>query len=339
MSRMKVVIVTQYQFSLWNAPQSFLDRLRREFPDIEFVYRPNFDNIESHIADADIIVGASLRPEQFRAAKKLRWIYSTAAAVHQLLFPELINSEVILTNASEVHGHCVAQHVIALIFTAARRIDVDVRYQQKRFWGQEDLWQQHPRPREVDGATLGLVGVGAIGRDVARMASALEMRVVVVREHPKRGVDWLAPDSPERTRHAVYGTDQLDRMLNEADFVVLAAPTTSQTQRLMNAERLSQMRPDAWLINVGRGALVDEAALVQALRQKKIGGAALDVFNTEPLPADSPLWDFENVIITPHVAGMTDKIWERQFEFFSKNLHRFLGGKPLLGVVDKAKGY
>lgn len=333
------MVVTQYHFSLWNAPQSFMERLRREFPDIEFVYRPNYDNIEGYIADADIVVAASLRPEQFRAAKKLRWIYSTAAAVHQLLFPELIKSDVILTNASEVHGHGVAQHVMALIFTAARRIDIDVRYQQKRFWGQEDLWQQHPRPREVDGATLGLVGVGAIGRDVARMASAIGMRVVAVREHPQRGIDWLPGDSPERSRHSVYGLDQLDRMLHEADFVVLAAPTTNSTRRLMNTERLAQMKPDAWLINVGRGALVDESALVQALQSKTIGGAALDVFDTEPLPADSALWSLENVIITPHVAGMTDKIWDRQFEFFSKNLRRFLDGSPLLGVVDKAKGY
>ena len=240
---MKVVVVTQYHFSLWNAPQSFMDSLRREFPDIEFIYRPNYDNIDQYIADADVIIAASLRPEQFRAAKKLRWIYSTAAAVHQLLFPELVNSDVILTNASEVHGHCVAQHVIALIFAAARRIDVDVRYQQKRYWGQEDLWRERPRPREIDGATLGLVGVGAIGRDVARMASAVGMRVIAVREHPQRGVDWLPSDSPERARHAVYGIDQLDRMLQEADFVVLAAPTTNSTRRLMNSERLAQMKP------------------------------------------------------------------------------------------------
>jgi len=336
---MKVVVVTQYHFSLWNAPQSFLDRLRREFPDIEFVYRPNYDNIENYISDADIMVAASLRPEQFLAAKKLKWIYSTAAAVHQLLFQELVDSDVILTNASEVHGHCVAQHVMALIFVAARRIDADVRFQQRRFWGQEDLWQQHPRPREVDGATLGIIGVGAIGRDVARMASAVGMRVVAVREHPQRGVDWLPADSPDRSRHTVYGIDQLDRMLREADFVVLAAPTTGQTQRLMNRERLSQMKPDAWLINVGRGALVEEEALIEALQKKAIGGAALDVFDTEPLPAHSPLWSFENVIITPHVAGMTDRIWDRQFEFFSENLRRFLAGRPLLGVVDKRKGY
>lgn len=336
---MKVVVVTQYHFSLWNAPQSFIDRLRRGFPDIEFIYRPNYDNIDEYIADAEIIVAASLRSEQFRSAKKLRWIYSTAAAVHQLLFPELVHSDVILTNASEVHGHSVAQHVIALIFAAARRIDVDVRYQQRRYWGQEDLWQQRPRPREIDGTTLGLVGVGAIGRDVARMASAVGMLVVAVREHPQRGIDWLDADSPDRSRHAVYGIDQLDRMLQEADFVVLAAPTTNSTRRLMNSERLAQMKPDAWLINVGRGALVDETALVEALRSKTLGGAALDVFDTEPLPADSPLWDFENVIITPHVAGMTDRIWERHLDYFSENLRRFLSGRPLLGVVDKAKGY
>ena len=336
---MKVLIVTQYRFSLWNAPQAFIDRLRREFPEIEFVYRPNYDNIEDYISDADILLAASLRPEQFLAAKKLKWIYSTAAAVHQLLFPELINSDVILTNASEVHGHCVSQHVIALIFAAARRIDVDVRYQQKRYWGQEDLWQQRPRPREIDGATLGLVGVGAIGRHVARMASAMGMRVIAVREHPERGIDWLPADDPERSRHAVLGSDQLAQMLREADFVVLAAPTTNSTRQLMNSERLSQMKSDAWLINVGRGALVDEGAVIDALRNGTIGGAALDVFDTEPLPPESPLWGLENVIITPHVAGMTDRIWDRQFEYFSEDLRRFLAGKPLLGVVDKRKGY
>lgn len=306
---------------------------------MEFVYRPNYDAIETYIADADVLAAASLRPEQFLAAKKLRWIYSTAAAVHQLLFPELVNSDVILTSASDVHGHCVAQHVIALILAAARRLDIDVRYQLKRFWGQEELWKERPRPREVDGAILGLVGVGAIGRDVARVASALGMRVVAVREHPERGVDWLPAESPERSRHKVYASDQLDCMLNEADFVVLAAPTTQQTQGLMNAERLSQMKSDAWLINVGRGALIDEPALIEALQNKSIGGAALDVFDVEPLPSDSPLWGLENVIITPHVAGMTDKIWERQFDFFSENCRRFRAGKPLLGVVDKQKGY
>ncbi len=163
--------------------------------------------------------------------------------------------------------------------------------------------------------------------------------LIAVREHPQRGVDWLDADSPDRSRHAVYGIDQLERMLQEADFVVLAAPTTDGTRRLMNSERLAQMKPDAWLINVGRGALVDEAALVEALRNKTLGGAALDVFDSEPLPVDSPLWGFENVIITPHVAGMTDKIWERHSDYFSENLRRFLAGQPLRGVIDKSKGY
>lgn len=316
-----------------------MDRLRREFPDVEFVYRPNFDDIGTYIADADIFAGASLRPEQFQAAKKLKWIYSTAAAVHQLLFPELVNSDVILTSASEVHGHCVAQHVIALMFAAARRIDVDVRYQQRRFWGQEELWAERPRPREIAGATLGIVGLGAIGRDVARMASALGMRVLATREHPEKGIDWIPEDSPQLSLHRVYGPEQLDSVLAEADFVVLAAPTTARTERLMNAERLAKMKADAWLINVGRGALVDENALVEALRSRTIGGAALDVFDVEPLPSESPLWGLDNVIITPHVAGMTDKIWDRQFEFFSENLRRFRTGKPLLGVVNKQKGY
>ena len=128
-------------------------------------------------------------------------------------------------------------------------------------------------------------------------------------------------------------------MLGQSDYVVLAAPVTSGTRGLMDAARLAKMKPEACLINVGRGPLVDEAALAQALREKRIGGAALDVFEEEPLPADSPLWDLENLLITPHTAGLTEKLWERHYELISENLRRYLGGKPLLAVVDKKQGY
>jgi phosphoglycerate dehydrogenase-like enzyme len=156
------------------------------------------------------------------------------------------------------------------------------------------------------------------------------MRVLAVREHPEKGSAGV---------DAVYGPDQFDEVLAAANYLVLAAPITAKTRSLLTAERLSKMRSDAYLINVSRGPLVDEAALIAALRKKQIAGAALDVFVEEPLPAGSPLWDMENVLITPHTAGITEKLWERQYGLIHDNLRRFLAGEPLRGVVDKSTGY
>jgi phosphoglycerate dehydrogenase-like enzyme len=328
---MKLLIVLHHRFELWNAPDGFAQRLQGDFPQIKVVHFTSYDGIEPHLRDAEIIITWSLRPEQFRLAKNLRWIHSPAAAVHQLMFPELVKSEVVLTNAREVHGPVVAEHVIALIFALAKQISQAVRLQQQRTWGQEIMWQGRPRPREVSGSTLGLVGLGSIGCEVAKRAAALGMRIIATRENPGKG----KPDGVER----VYASTEIDGLLEQSDFVVLAAPTTPATSGLINAERLERMKADAFLINVGRGPLVDERALALALRNKKIGGAALDVFDQEPLPPDSPLWDLENLLLTPHTAGLTDKLWERHFVLISENLRRYLGHQPLLAQVDKTKGY
>src|SRR6266487_79092 len=165
---MKIVILTHHRLDLWIAPEWFAERLRSEFPQVEVVLLTKYDGAEQELADAEIAFTFSLRSEQFRAARKLRWIHSPAAAVHQFLFPELVNSDVILTNAREVHGPVVAEHVLALIFAMAKRIPDDVRYQQQHVWAQEIVWRGRPRPREIAGATLGLVGLGSIGRNVAR---------------------------------------------------------------------------------------------------------------------------------------------------------------------------
>jgi phosphoglycerate dehydrogenase-like enzyme len=327
----KLLIVLHYRFELWNAPEWFSRRLQGDFPQIEVVHFASYEGIERHLRDAEVIVTWSLRPEQFELARQLRWIHSPAAAVHQLLFPDLVKSDVVLTNAREVHGPVVAEHVIALILALAKQIPRAVRLQQKHIWGQEIMWEDHGRPREVRGATLGLIGVGSIGREVARMASALGMRIIATRDNPQKE----KPEGVER----VYSANEIDILLAQSDFVVLAAPTTPATTGLINAERLARMKPGAFLVNVGRGPLVDEPALALALRQKKIGGAALDVFDQEPLPADSPLWELENLLLTPHTAGLTDKLWERHFALISENLRRYLAREPLLAQVDKTKGY
>jgi phosphoglycerate dehydrogenase-like enzyme len=330
-SKRKLLILTYHRLELWIAPAWFAERLRREFPEFGVDQLNSYENVEQHLADVEILFGISIRPEQFLAAKKLRWIHSQAAAVHQFMFPELVNSDVTLTNARDVHGPVVAEQVIAMMFALAKRIPAAVRFQQKHEWGQDAFSSGRSHSRELAGATLGLVGLGSIGRNVAKHASALGMRVIAVREHPEK----------EKPQHVdeVLPTSKLQELLAHSDYVVLSAPVTAQTTGMIGSRQLAAMKPDAFLLNVGRGPLIDDAALVDVLRQHKIGGAALDVFDQEPLPPNSPLWDLEDLLITPHTGGISQKMWERHYVLFSENLHRYLSGKPLLGLVDKRSGY
>jgi phosphoglycerate dehydrogenase-like enzyme len=326
----KLLIVLHHRFDLWQAPPWFAERLRRDFPQIEVVHLHEYDRINDEIADADIAIAWSLRGEQIAAAKKLKWIHSTATAVHFLMSDELRASKIAVTNARDVHGPVVAEHTLALIFALAKRLPQAVRYQQQTHWAQQDIWNATPRPRELKDATTTIVGLGGIGRPLAKMASSLGMRVIGVREHAERGCEGV---------EKIYGFDRLEEALAYADFVVLALPVTPKTDHLMNAARLAKLKPDAYLINVGRGVLIDEAALIDALRRRSFGGAALDVTTEEPLPQDSPLWAMDNVFITPHIASLTEQMWERHYETFTQNLRRFLNNESLAWMVDTEKAY
>ncbi len=327
---MKVLIVHYHPFELWQAPAWLLGRLRAAFPQISWVHLPNYDRVPEEILDTDVMIGWSIKPQQFREAQKLKWIHSPAAGIHQLMFPELIKSRVVVTNSREVHGMVVAEHAIAMVLALAKRIPQSVRYQFRKEWAQEKLWHEYPRPREVAGATVVVVGMGGIGREFTTRAKALGMRVVAVRENPAHGTSGA---------DAVVGAGQLDEVLPEADYVLLCTPVTPTTTGMMNQSRLSKMKSDAYLLNVGRGPLIDDAALVEALQARRIGGAALDVFVEEPLPVESPYWSLDNVLITPHTAAVTDKLWDRHFDLIVENMRRFLEGRPLLYEVDKTKGY
>ena len=254
--RRKLLILTYHRLELWIAPAWFGDRLRGEFPQFDIVQLNSYAKVEQEIADVEIMFGISLRPEQFREAKKLRWIHSQAAAVHQLMFPELVNSDVIITNAREVHGPVVAEQVMAMILAMAKKIPAAVRFQQKHVWGQVEIWEKGPRPREISRAVLGLVGLGSIGRNVAQRASAMGMRVIAVREHPEK-------EKPENIEE-VLPPSQLLNLLARADYVVLSAPVTPQTTGMISRQQFAAMKPDACLINVGRGPLIDEGALIEA---------------------------------------------------------------------------
>jgi phosphoglycerate dehydrogenase-like enzyme len=176
-----------------------------------------------------------------------------------------------------------------------------------------------------------LVGLGSIGRNVAKHASALGMRVIAVREHPEK-------EKPQCVEEVLHPSKLLE-LLARSDYVVLSTPVTPETTGMIGKQELAAMKPEAFLLNVGRGPLINEAALVEVLREHKIGGAALDVFDQEPLPPDSPLWDLEDLLVTPHTAGISEKMWERHYSLFSENLRRYLSGESLLGLVDKHSGY
>jgi phosphoglycerate dehydrogenase-like enzyme len=330
MARHKIAILLHDTFEMWHPPSWFADRLRAEFPQAEVAQSASEHKDENALRDADVMVGWSLSPGQLGTATSLRWIYSITAAVDQFLFPQLVASDVAVCSAARVHGAVAAEHAIAMVLALAKRVPSAVRYQGRSKWAMETIWKERPRPREIAGANLVVVGLGSIGAEVATLAAALKMHVIGVRQHPERGRGGA---------HEVLGYSQLDHAIATADFLVLAAPLTPQTLRLIDSRRLQLFKPDAYLINVARGLLIDEQALIKALRDGRLGGAALDVFEEEPLRRWSPLWKMPSVLITPHTAFLSEKTWERHYAAFSGNLRRYLAGQPLEYVVDKKRGY
>ncbi|HEY2496928.1 MAG TPA: D-2-hydroxyacid dehydrogenase [Candidatus Angelobacter sp.] len=330
MPQHKIAILLHDEFEMWHPPGWFVERLRSEFPQIEVAFSARKRDDDEALRGADILIGWSLSPEQLRFATNLRWIYSITAAVDQFLYPELRANEIEISNAGRVHGPVVAEHAIAMLMALAKRLPSAVRYQDRRMWAMEAMWKEQPRPCEVRGANLLVAGLGSIGSEVASMAAGLKMRVTGVREHPERGAAGT---------HEVLGYEALDSAIAGADFVVLAAPLTPRTRHLIDSRRLNLFKRSAFLINVSRGALVDEAALISALRDQRIAGAALDVFEEEPLPRRSRLWKLPQVLITPHTAFLTGNVWERHYEVFAADLKRYLAGQPLQDLVDKVRGY
>jgi phosphoglycerate dehydrogenase-like enzyme len=326
----KLLICVWHPFSLWRPPADVAVHIRRRWPEMRVVHLPTYEHLEKEIADAHILVGFSLRPQQFACAKKLLWIHATAAGVHQLMFPELRSSGVVVTNASGVHSIPMAEHILGMLLAMARRFPSAVRYQAEHRWAQQEIWDEQIRPRELQGQTLLFIGFGAIGREVARRVRPLGMRIWAV-TRSGQGDPALA----DRFLPAA----KLEEVLHEADYIILAAPETLQTRHMIGSRQLALMKPTAVLINVARGTLVDEAALIECLQKRSIAGAALDVTEDEPLAPESPLWTLDNVFLTPHISSISEYLWDRQTELLLDNLERWFAGKPLRNLVDVARGY
>lgn len=259
----------------------------------------------------------------FAAAPQLRWMHTPSAGVEHLMIPVVLERDLLLTNSAGVHAIPIAEFVLAFMLSKAKRIDEYRAAQAERRWlrGLElhELYEQ----------TLLIVGIGGIGEAIAARAAALGMRVLGSRRSPR----------PMPGVELVVGGDEWRALLPEADYVVLATPLTPETRRMFDAAAFAAMKPGAYLINIARGEIIDNEALLAALRTGPIAGAALDTFEVEPLPDDSPLWGMPNVTITPHTTANSPRMRERQIALFLANLQRFRAGTPLLNLVDKAAGY
>jgi len=306
------------------------EAIQKRWPGMRVLHLPNYERLADELPDADIFVGYSLRAEQLKEAKKLKWIHSTAAGVAQLMYPQLRDSGIIVTNPSGIFSVPMAEHTLGLLLALARNFPDSVRGQDRSRWSQQEIWDKPQHLTELNGKILLIVGYGSIGREVAKRARSLDMRV------------WGVTRSGEGDRtHAerIFSAAKLPDALPDADYLLISAPETLETKHLIGTAQIAKMKQGARLVNVGRGSLLDEAALVQALESGALGGAALDVTGTEPLPAESPLWKAPNLFITPHTSGVSDRLWGRQTTILIELLERWFDGRELFNHVDFARGY
>jgi phosphoglycerate dehydrogenase-like enzyme len=327
---MNVLVSIRQPVVAWVIPRGHVERLRDRFPHVTFHHALDEQADLDGITAADVAFTWIMSQEMLARASRLKWVHTSAVAVGTLPLAALASRGVVVTNSRGIQSPAIAEHVIGVLLALARRLPLAFRRQDARVWAQNEMVGEL-MPRLVQGRTLGVIGLGTIGQAVAARAAALGMRVIGVR----RRVDLPVPVGVSD----VLTLEELPRLLAESEVVVLAAPWTNATDRVLGRREIGQMKPGALLINIARGQLVDEAALAEALRSGHLGGAALDVFNDEPLPAASPFWTLPNVIVTPHTSGFRADHWDAVIDLFSENLRRFERGEPLLNPVDCVAGY
>jgi phosphoglycerate dehydrogenase-like enzyme len=353
-----IVVAIYSEFRSWCIPEAEVERLRAEFPEHTFVRADDDAETLAAIASADVAFSSRITPAHLAAAPKLRWVHSPAAGVGAMLFPQMIESPVVMTNSRGNSSRTIAEHVIAVTLALLRSLPLAWRRQAERVWAQNEF-NESGLVRTVLGANVLVVGLGSIGGEAARLFSALGATVTGIRRRPDGEVqgsdlDFLCaerienrdltpapglPGRPQRRLVRVVAPAALMGELPGADVVVLSAPQTAETWHLIDDRALAAMKEDAVLVNVSRGKLVDEAALLRALDSGRLRGAALDVFEHEPLDPASPLWRRPDVLITPHVSGFHPDHWPEATKLFAQNLRRFAAGTPLINQVDKQAGY
>jgi len=301
---------------LWDAPDMITAERKADFSNEKF---------DALLAQADVIYGFRPPDNIVTRAPRLKWFQTMLAGVDHVLTGDFVKSPVILTNTSGIHGTPVGEVALEMMILFAKKAQLCFESKQMKRW-------QRFEPALLHSATVGIVGLGSIGREIARLSKAFRMRVIATRRSTKqvtraRYVDKLLP------------TEQLPVLLSESDFVVLVLPLTPETNKMIGERELRTMKPTAYLVNVGRGKTIDDDALIRALDEGWIAGAGIDAFSTEPLPSDSKLWDLPNVFLSPHISGRLNNYSTVTTELFCKNLKRYLAGKKLINVVNKKIGY
>ena len=328
-----------------------LDRIREAAPGARIVTLSREGLTDEPVDDVEVLLRGWLSSDAFdrllARAPRLTWVHSASAGVERALTPAARERGIVITNARGVFSRPIAEYVLMMILAVSRRLPGLLELQRERTW-------QPLEGVELRDVTVGIVGLGSIGRAVGALATAFGCRVVAIRRRAEQGSGSLAagaapggdadasaegPSFGEVMLERVGGPETLPQLLEESDFVVLAAPLTPETEDMIDAEALAAMKPSAWLINVARGRLIDERALLNALRDGQIGGAILDTFRDEPLPPSSPFYDLSNVIVTPHTSWSSGRVLDRSVELFCDNLRRYAAGEPLLNVVDPTAGY
>ena len=312
-------------------PEGYLGKIRRRAMRRFDVEVPMSEaEFARALPGAEVLFAWGLARRLAGEASALRWLHTPLAGVDRVLNPELVKSAIRVTSSRGVNSIAVAEHTLALILAMTRGVADAVRAQAERRWAQQDLYGRNPHLEEVRGKLLGILGLGDIGRELAVRARALGMKVwgLVRTARPK-------PDCVDRL--LLPGKE--DALIRESDVLVLAVPLTRATHGMIGERQLKRMKHTALLVNIGRGELVQESALVRALREGWLAGAGLDVFATEPLPPSSPLWTLPQVVMTPHVAGTHPQYMARSADLFVQNLKRYVAGKTLINEVDKQAGY
>jgi len=326
----KVLVSIQQPVAQWQIPAECVGTLRARFPHIEFVHATTDEARRQGLADCDVAYTWILDQAEFAAAPRLRWVHTSAVAVETLCLPELFGRGVAVTNTRGVQAVPIAEHVLAVVLALAKQIPFALDRQREARWAQNEFMGSR-LPWLLRGRTLGLIGVGTIGAAIGARARAFGMRVIGMRRRVGHGaVEGI---------DEVFGADRLPALLAQTQVLVVAAPLTPATMGLLGAAQFQQLPRGAIVVNVGRAKVVDTDALVAALRSGHLGGAALDVFPQEPLPAGHPLWTCPNVILTPHTSGFRQGHWDEVVDLFAENIERFERGEPLRFRVDPGLGY
>jgi len=322
------LVLTNFRFE-----PADIDKIHEAASPGQVIVAPDRDEFEQALAKAEVVCAFQAPEDILDRAPQLRWFQFPGAGVDNLMRTGLLSkgSTVVVTSVAGIHAIPISEYVFASMLMFAHHFPEMLRLQQQHNWAYGRRWNAL-RGTELAGKTLGVIGLGGIGRRIAQLGHAFGMRVLGLRR--SAGTKASDPDVDE-----LYAPSRLRDLLGACDYVVLALPLTPETERMIGEHELLAMRSTAFLVNISRGRVVDEQALIRALQSGWIAGAGLDVTVEEPLPKENPLWDMPNVILTPHMSGLSDHYSARLTEVFADNLRRYRAGKPLLHIVDPAKGY